>query len=182
MSADSVSMPTLTGSRKCYSKQIMLNSVSLSFVQWLIEEPWPKPNTAIGGVSFQCTTGIFWAWLAASAASELHTSAGSLLHRWAGTCCALPPPHLPTYGMVQRKGVETQQASHEEGRISLLELLCFSAKAVAFVPPPVFISICFCSSISHTDKGKILNFWSVQYLYMKLLICFCDQAVILSIQ
>lgn len=32
MRADSVSMPTLTASRKCYSKQIMLNSVSQSLV------------------------------------------------------------------------------------------------------------------------------------------------------
>lgn len=42
-----------------------------------------------------------------------------------------------------------------KGRISLLlELLCFLAKPMAFVPPPFFISICFCSPISHTKLKR----------------------------
>lgn len=146
------------------------------------KKPWPQSYRTVGTVSLQSITGIFWAWKAPSAALELHSNAGSPLHRQVGSCCALPPLHLPTYGMVHRKGsmartshydpfiwlwgtggpVENQQASHKESGISLLELLCFSAKAVAFHPPPFFISICFCSPISHIDKGKMLHFWSAQ--------------------
>lgn len=151
-------MPTLTASRKCYSKQIMLNSVSLS----LGPSGWSRASTQ-AQPSHRCSFFSVHHWYFLSLTSsqcclELPTSVGSLLDRWTGTCCALPPLHLPMYGMVQRKRVKTQQASHEKGGISLMELLWFSAKAVAFVPPPIFICICFCSSIFHTDKGEILNF------------------------
>lgn len=154
----------------------------MSLVPSSYQEPWPKPDTAIGAVSFQCITGIFWAWLAASASLELPTSVGSLLDRWAVTCCALPPLHLPTYGMVQRKRVETQQASMKRAESHSWSCLASQPKLWLLFHLQFLLAYAFVVQYSIQIKVRYLTFWSAQYLYMKLLICFYDQAVILSIQ
>lgn len=178
MSADSVSMPTLTASRKCYSKQIMLNSVSLSLVPSLD----PSPTQPL--VQFLFSTALvssepdqkpvlpqsFPPAQEASLTGELAPALLCLLF----TCLLV--------GWC--KGKEWRHSRDPMKRVESHSSICFASQPKLWPLFHLQFLLAYAFVVQYTIQIKVryLISKSAQYLYMKLLTCFYDQGVILFIQ
>lgn len=144
------------------SKQKVLLKTNNSASRPLVPRGWSRALTQAQH-SHRCSFFSVHHWYLLSLTSsqcclELPTSVGSLLDRWAGTCCALPPLHLPMYGMVQRKRVKTQQASHEKRGISLLECFASQPKLWLLFHLQFLLAYAFVVQYSIQIKVKYLTF------------------------